>query len=341
MAGSMQSRRGFITGAVVAVGGAALWSKDRFFGGGTATDAPAVLPVTENPTPFITPVKDFFRIDTALGGPPQVDSATWTLQVKGMVDSPVTLTLTDLAKMPQVEHVITLGCVSNEVGDDLIGTARWSGVLLADVLRRAGVQPGAEQLVSTSADGWTCGTPVSAVMDGRPAMLVTHMNGAPLTIEHGFPVRMVVPGLFGYVSATKWLTTLELTTWDAFDAYWVQRGWAKEGPMIASSRIDYPRNGARVPAGRSVIGGSAWAPRSGVRQVEVQVDDGPWASMNLVPGGTGDAWVQWKGEWSADPGVHTLRVRVTNNEGTLQDARVRPVEPSGATGLHSIRVEVA
>lgn len=298
------------------------------------------MPV-EMPTPFITPVGDFFRIDTALGGAPQVDASTWSLRITGMVDSPLTLTLDDLAKMPQVENIITLGCVSNEVGGDLIGTAKWGGVLLADVLARAGVKSGAEQLVSTSSDGWTCGTPVAAVTDGRPAMLVTSMNGAPLTPEHGFPVRMIVPGLFGYVSATKWLTTLELTTWDAFDAYWIDRGWAKQGPMIASSRIDYPRNSARVAVGQSIIGGSAWAPRSGVRSVEIQVDDGPWTPMTIAPGGTGDTWVQWKGTWTATPGTHFVRVRVTNNDGVVQDDRPRPVEPSGATGLHTIRLQVA
>lgn len=325
----------------MAAGGAVLWSRGRIFGDGSTGEISTVVPVAENPTPFITPVNDFFRIDTAFGGAPQVDASTWSLRIHGMVDSPVTLGLGDIADMPQVEHIITLGCVSNEVGGDLIGTAKWGGVMLADVLARAGIKEGAEQLVSTSADGWTCGTPMAAVTDGRPAMLVTHMNGEPLTAAHGYPVRMVVPGLFGYVSATKWLTTLELTTWDAFDAYWVGRGWAKQGPMIASSRIDYPRKGARIPAGESIIGGSAWAPRSGVRSVDIQVDDDAWQPMTIVPGTTGDAWVQWKGSWTATPGAHTLKVRVTNNDGIVQDGRPRPVEPSGATGLHSIRVEVA
>lgn len=338
MTGSMQSRRGFLAGAIVAAGGAILWSRGKLQTGSTSTEAPSVTATEVYETPFVTSVKDFFRIDTAFGGPPMVDAATWRLKIHGMVESPLTMSLDDIASMPQVEHTITLGCVSNEVGGDLIGTSKWGGVLLADVLRRAGVKSGAEQLVSTSSDGWTCGTPVTAVLDGRPAMLVTHMNGEPLTAEHGFPVRMVVPGLFGYVSATKWLTSLELTTWNAFDAYWVQRGWAKEGPMLPSSRIDNPRNGASVPAGSSVIGGSAWAPRAGVRSVEIQVDDGPWNSATIVSSETGDAWVQWKTSWSATKGDHSLRVRVVSNDGTTQDSHVRPVEPSGATGLHTIRV---
>lgn len=290
--------------------------------------------------PFITPVSDFFRTDTILGDLPEVDATSWSLRIHGMVENEATLTLADLQAMPQSTHVITLGCVSNSVGGDLIGNARWSGVMLADVLRECGLQSSAEQLVSTSVDGWTCGTPLESVLDGRPAMLATGMNGAPLTQVHGFPVRMVVPGLFGYVSATKWVTDIEVTTWDAFDAYWVRNGWAKEGPFLASSRIDLPRDGARVSAGESKIAGFAWAPRAGVRLVEVRVDDGEWRPMSIMPGGTGDTWCQWQGTWQANRGDRNLTVRVTDNDGVVQTDEVRPPAPSGATGHHRIVVRV-
>lgn len=291
---------------------------------------------------FITPNEEFFRIDTAFDSIPKIDADTWTLRIHGMVDKEATLNMADIARLPQVEHVITVGCVSNPVGGDLIGTAKWGGVLLADVLRLAGVHADAQQLVSRSHDGWTCGSPVNALMDGRTAMLATTMNGVPLSAKHGYPVRMVVPGLFGYVSATKWLTEMELTTWDAFDAYWVQNGWAKQAPMLSSSRIDAPRDSSQVRSQASTrIGGFAWAPRSGVRTVQVRVDGGEWNDAVIGQHDTSDAWAEWSWNWTPEIGQHQLEVRCIDADGIAQDENIRPTEPSGATGLHSITVQVA
>lgn len=334
------TRRDFFRTALAVGGGSAVvafLSQCTGNGGGMIVDD---ISSVESLEPFVTPVGEFFRTDTILGALPEVDAETWSLRIHGMVTAERTLTLAEINAMPQVSNVITLGCVSNPVGGDLIGNARWGGVLLADVLRECGIDQSAEQLVSTSVDGWTCGTPVSAVMDGRPAMLATSMNGEPLTPLHGFPVRMVVPGLFGYVSATKWVTDIEITTWDAYDAYWVEYGWAKEGPFLASSRIDVPRAGARVPAGQAAVGGFAWSPRAGVRAVELRVDEGEWQRMNIVPGATNDTWCQWTGTWQASPGDRTLTVRVTDNDGVVQTETVRPPEPSGATGHHKVKVRV-
>ena len=344
-------RRRFLSQALgIAVGGA-VWSacggsKQLLSTGDTvASLANNTLVIPDVPVaaageiaPFITPQSKFFRIDTAIGSTPQLAAADWELRIHGLVNKEVTLKMADIAALPQVENVITLGCVSNEIGGDLIGNARWGGVLLADLLKLAGVQKEATQLASTSSDGWTCGTPVDAVLDGRPAMLATSMNGEPLTAEHGFPIRMIVPGLFGYVSATKWVTDIELTTWDAFQPYWLKRGWSAEGPMLASSRIDTPRNGDEVVAGSVPIGGLAWAPRAGVAKVEVQIDEEPWRMAEVVPGGTGDTWVQWRTKWNAQVGKHRIAVRVTDTKGVVQDEEVRPVAPSGATGYHVINV---
>ena len=298
--------------------------------------------ITDSPlSAFITPTEEFYRIDTAFDLIPVIDPNKWALRIHGMVDKEITLTMADLAALPQVENVITLGCVSNEVGGDLVGTAKWGGVLLADVLRLSGVHADAQQLVSRSQDGWTCGSPVNALMDGRPAMLVTSMNGAPLSAKHGFPVRMVVPGLFGYVSATKWLTEMELTTWDAFDAYWVERGWAKQGPMLSSSRIDVPRENSSIKNQVATrVGGFAWAPRSGVRTVQVRVDGGEWNDAKIGQHDTGDVWAEWSFDWIPTTGQHQLEVRCIDGDGVAQDEIIRPVEPSGATGLHSVSVQV-
>ena len=338
-------RRAFI-GALgaVALGGAGYELRRLTRGQSTSQGtigAASATSVPDESEPFITPSDSFYRIDTVLGSVPHISAKDWSLKIHGMVDRSVVVTMADLAAMNQVEHVITLGCVSNPVGGNEIGTARWGGVLLSDVLARAGVKSEAEQLVTRSQDGWTCGTPVSAVMDGRPAMLATHMNGEPLPAKHGFPVRMVVPGLFGYVSATKWVVDMELTTWDAFDAYWVSNGWAQQAPMLASSRIDSPRTGARLAAGQKVrIGGFAWAPRSGVARVQVRVDGGAWNDAIIGEHDTGDAWAQWSWEWSPARGAHVLEVRCIDAQGQAQDETVRPEIPSGATGLHSVRVKV-
>lgn len=337
-----RTRRQFFGAAAGVVGAVALYevlagesSPQR----GSATTTAPVLTLDE-PTPaqsFITPNSDFFRIDVAYPGTPEVVADSWRLKIHGLVDREVELTMDDLARFEQVTNTITLACVSNNVGGSEIGTAEWGGVLLADVLREAGVQPGAEQLVSKSHDGWTCGTPVDAVMDGRAAMLVTSMNGEPLSAEHGYPVRMVIPGLFGYVSATKWLTDIELTTWDAFDAYWVQAGWTKEGPVITSSRVDVPRPGARVAAGPINFAGFAWAPQAGVGSVQVRVDDSEWTDTELLRGPNGDSWAQWTTKFDVSAGEHVVTVRTVDVNGNAQIEAVQGTFPSGATGLHSVK----
>ncbi len=291
-------------------------------------------------SPLFTPLDRFYRIDTALTVP-DVDIDRWRLKVGGMVDRPFSLSYDELASMPQVEADITLCCVSNEVGGRLIGTARWQGVLLQDVLDRAGVQPGASQLVGRSVEGFTVGFPTSVLADGRQALVALGMAGEPLPLRHGFPARLVVPGLYGYVSATKWLEEIELTTLDAFDAYWVPRGWAKEAPIKTSARIDVPRAGQRLEAGRTAVAGVAWAPTRRISGVEVQVDDGPWEPAELGPEASADTWRQWVWAWEAPPGDHVLRVRAVDGAGEVQETRSRPPAPNGSSGLHRIEVTVA
>lgn len=290
---------------------------------------------------WVVPNDDFYRIDTALVVP-QVDRDDWRLTISGMVDSPIELTYADIESMPQIERYITLSCVSNPVGGDLVGNARWQGVRLADVLDQAGVHADAEQLVSRSVDGWTCGTPVEAVMDGRDALLAIGMNGRPLPARHGFPVRMVVPGLFGYVSATKWVTEMRLTRWEDFDAYWVPRGWAKRGPVKTMARIDTPRSGASA-SGTVRIGGVAWAVHRGVSAVEVRVDGGDWRAARLGTVPSADTWVQWLFEWdssSVEPGRHAIEVRAIDGDGAAQPAEPAPAAPDGAQGYHRITLDV-
>ena len=289
-------------------------------------------------TPFLTPNADFYRIDTALSLP-RADPADWTLRVDGLVDRPLTLSYADLQAMPQVEKVITLCCVSNEVGGRYVGNAVWRGVPLADVLDMCGVAPGAEQVFSTSIDGWTCGFPVEAALDGRDALIALGMNGEPLPRAHGFPARLVVPGLYGYVSATKWLERIELTTWDQ-EGYWLPRGWARLAPVKTQSRIDVPRRGAELAAGRQAIAGVAWAQHRGIDRVEVSIDDGEWREARLGTDVSVDAWRQWVVEWDATPGEHEIRVRATDGEGETQTEERTPVAPDGATGWHTIRVTV-
>jgi DMSO/TMAO reductase YedYZ molybdopterin-dependent catalytic subunit len=293
-------------------------------------------------SPLITPNADFYRIDTALLAP-QVDPADWTLRITGMVDHEVELTFDELLAMDRIDEFVTLQCVSNEVGGDLVGNARWSGVPLAGLLDRAGVRPDASQIVGRSVDGWTAGFPTEVAGDGRPAMVAVAMNGEPLPVKHGFPARLIVPGLYGYVSATKWLTEIELTTWEAFDAYWIPRGWAKEGPIKTQSRIDVPRSGSTVSAGSSgriAVAGVAWAPTRSIARVEVRVDDQPWAQARLSGKLSDDAWVQWLYEWDARPGRHQLQVRATDGDGRTQTSETAPPAPSGATGHHTITVTV-
>lgn len=289
-------------------------------------------------TPFITPTDDFYRIDTALSIPRR-SLDTWELRVTGLVERDVSLSFRDLLELPQTERIITLCCVSNDVGGPYIGNARWQGVLLRDVLDRAGVLPQAEQVFSTSIDGWTCGFPVAAAFDGRDAMIALGMNGAPLPREHGFPARLVVPGLYGYVSATKWLQTIELATWER-QGYWIPRGWSREGPVKIQSRIGTPRHSARLAAGPTRIAGVAWAQGRGIAAVEVRVDDGEWRRARLATDVSDDTWRQWIVDWDATPGEHTISVRATGNDGEVQTERRSPVAPDGATGHHTIRVSV-
>ncbi|GAA4579137.1 hypothetical protein GCM10023176_56320 [Micromonospora coerulea] len=289
--------------------------------------------------PYVTPTSGFYRIDTALVVP-QVDPATWRLRIHGRVRREIELSFDDLLARPMVERYVTLACVSNDVGGDLIGNARWLGVPIKELLDEAGPEEGADQVVGRSVDGWTCGTPTAVLRDGRDALLAVGMNGEPLPVEHGFPVRMVVPGLYGYVSACKWVTELELTSFADFDAYWVPRGWSAQGPIKTQSRIDAPRPRNRLTAGPVMVAGVAWAQHRGIRKVEVRVDGGPWREATLAPTVSVDTWVQWSWRWDATPGEHTLQVRATDADGVTQTPQRRPVEPDGATGWHSVSVTV-
>ncbi len=279
--------------------------------------------------PFVTPNADFYRIDTALVVP-QVSKDSWSLKIGGMVDNPVELSFADLLSRPQVERHVTLSCVSNPIGGDLIGNALWQGVLLKDVLDEAGVHPDATQVVSRSIDGWTAGTPTEVIMDGRDAILAIAMNGEPLPARHGYPVRMVVPGLYGYVSATKWVTEIELTRWEDYDAYWVPRGWSKEGPVKTMSRIDTDRP-ASSP-GERVVAGIAWAIHRGVSRVQVRVDGGPWIEAELGGVPSNDTWAQWKATVGLEPGRHMVESRAFDGDGVPQTEETAPVAPNGAQG---------
>ena len=292
-------------------------------------------------TPIVVPNHDFYRIDTRLTVP-HVDVDGWRLRIHGMVEREVSLTFDDLLAMPLDEHYVTIACVSNEVGGRLVGNARWTGIALRDLLDMAGVDPqAATQIVGRSTDGWTAGFPTEAAYDGRVAMLAIGMNGEALPLEHGFPARLIVAGLYGYVSATKWITELELTTLEAFDAYWVPRGWAKEAPVKTSSRIDVPRSGDQVAAGTVAVAGVAWAPDTGIARVEVAIDEGSWQPARLSEPLSDDAWRQWVFEWDAQPGSHLVAVRATDAGGTTQPAERTPPFPDGAEGHHVIRVSVA
>ncbi len=293
-----------------------------------------------NLTPIVVPNDEFYRIDTALVVP-RPDPETWRLSITGMVDNELSFSLDDLAAMPLYEDYVTISCVSNEVGGDLVGNAKWTGVRLVDLLDQAGVQSSAEQLFSRSVDGWTCGFPVELAFDGRDPLVAIGMNGEPLPPSHGFPARLIVPGLYGYVSATKWVEEIELTSWEGVDGYWVPRGWAKEAPIKTQSRIDHPRRGQEVPGDPVVLAGVAWAPTRGIEKVEVQLDDGPRVEAELTTPLSGKAWVQWRAEVQAAPGNHDARVRATDGDGVTQTAEESRPAPDGATGHHEIRFNVA
>jgi DMSO/TMAO reductase YedYZ molybdopterin-dependent catalytic subunit len=284
----------------------------------------------EGITPLITPNDDFFRIDTALSIP-RVDLANWRLEIKGNVREPFSISYDELLAMPQVEAPITLACVSNRVGGTLIGTAMWQGVELRTLLDRAGVEPSGEQIVGTSVDGYNAGFPTSAAFDGRSSLVAIGMNGVPLPLDNGFPARLVVEGLYGYVSSTKWLRSIELTEWDAFNGYWIQQGWAKDGPIKMSSRIDVPRSGARQPEGIVTLAGVAWAPNTGVAAVEVQID-GVWRRATLGDSLSGGVWRQWYYDWNATKGEHEIAVRCIDADGQVQTGEITPNPIAGYTG---------
>jgi DMSO/TMAO reductase YedYZ molybdopterin-dependent catalytic subunit len=310
--------------------------------GGTAVKAPPLpkgAEITGIPglSAFYTPNSQFYRVDTALVIP-QVPAQSWQLRIHGMVDKPMTLTFADLVKRPMIDHDVTLTCVSESVGGNYVGNARWQGTLLADLLKEAGIQPGATQIVMRDVNGMNLGVATDPVMDGRASLLAIGMNGQPLPQEHGFPVRVVVPGLYGYVSACKWVVDMQLTTFGAFDAYWTQRGWSQQAPIKTESRIDTPKG--NVNAGTVMIAGVAWAQHRGIEAVEVGID-GTFHQAKLAVQDTIDTWRQWYFPWQATPGQHTLQVRATDKTGYTQTSVYHAPEPNGATGWHTVHVNVA
>lgn len=289
-------------------------------------------------SPLVTPIDQFYKIDTALGIP-TVDLDSWRLSLAGLVDRPLQLTYQQILSQPLVERYITLACVSNPVGGGLVGNAKWLGIPLRSLVEEAGVRPEGTQLIGRSVDGFTVGFPTAALFDGREALLAVGMNGQPLPFKHGFPARLVVSGLYGYVSATKWLSEIEFARWEDFDAYWVPRGWAKEAPIKTQSRIDYPRPG-RVDAGPITIAGVAWAQSRGVSRVEVSVDGDSWLEAELPDELSIDSWRQWRIEENFSPGMHYIAVRAADGTGQFQTAERRPARPDGATGYHTINIHV-
>jgi DMSO/TMAO reductase YedYZ molybdopterin-dependent catalytic subunit len=290
-------------------------------------------------SPFITPNGSFYRVDTALILP-EVDPASWQLRIHGLVQREVTLTFDQLLRQPLIEDYVTLTCVSDPVGGPYAGNALWLGARLADLIRQARPLAGADQLLCTSVDGFTSGTPLQVVLDGRDALLAVAMNGQALPIAHGFPARMVVPGLYGYVSATKWVTDIEVTTFASASAYWVQRGWSQQAPIKTESRIDVPAGNATITAGRTAVAGVAWAQHKGVAAVEVRVDRGPWQQAQLAAVPDIDTWRQWVWTWDATPGNHLLEARATDANGYTQTAVTEPPTPNGASGYPSAAVTV-
>jgi DMSO/TMAO reductase YedYZ molybdopterin-dependent catalytic subunit len=292
-------------------------------------------------SPIITPNADFYRVDTALTVP-NVDPTTWRLSIEGMVDTPIELSFDDLVNMGLDEYGVTLTCVSNEVGGGLVGNAIWTGVPIRDILRMAGVQSGADMVLSESVDGYTASTPLGSLTDDNlDAIFAVAMNGEPLPFEHGFPVRMVVPGLYGYVSATKWVTKLTVTRFDQVEAYWTPRGYSAEAPIKMSSRVDTPKIGTPVTAGAITVAGMAWAQPIGVATVEVSIDNGEWQPTTLSTPINDQSWVQWKYDWTAEKGTHYIAVRATDKQGNVQIEDAAPIAPNGSSGWQRTLVTVS
>ena len=355
---TVRSRRHFLLVSGAAAGGAAVaaFAGRELNARQSVTQARAALrfPAPTEPAPplpagtdlhipglssFITPNSTFYRVDTAIVLP-EVDPQKWQLHIHGMVDREITISFAELLRKPLIEHYVTLTCVSNPVAGPYIGNAKWLGASLASIIREARPQAGATQLLCTSVDGFTSGTPLQAVLDGPDALLAIAMNGTALPVEHGFPARMVVPGLYGYVSATKWVTDINVTTYAAQTSYWAQRGWSQQAPIKTESRIDVPLSGATINPGRTAVAGVAWAQHKGINAVEVRVDQGQWhqATLAAVPGI--DTWRQWFWYWDATPGNHVIEARATDDTGYTQTAVQAPPPPNGATGYPSITATV-
>ena len=352
-------RRGFLqllggTGAAVLVGGAVATAWRGGAAGVNEVRRTLRLPAPRSPAaaipagaeigldgmdPLVTPNPDFYRIDTALSVP-VLDPREWKLKVTGLVEREIELDFEALQAKPLLERHVTIACVSNEVGGDLIGNALWLGWPVRELLAMAGPLPGADMVLSRSSDGFTASTPLEVLTDNRDALLAVGMNGEPLPLEHGFPVRLVVPGLYGYVSATKWLVELKVTRFADDVAYWTPRGWSERGPIKISSRIDVPRDGRSFRPGQVIFGGVAWAQHTGIGKVELRVDRGGWQQAQLAPGISVDTWYQWQLGLDLQPGQHEVQVRATDLPGTVQAEERRPVAPDGATGFHTIRVDV-
>jgi DMSO/TMAO reductase YedYZ molybdopterin-dependent catalytic subunit len=291
-------------------------------------------------TSIISSNESFYRIDTALQVP-TIDAANWTLRITGMVEEEIEISFDELLALPLIETHVTLMCVSNEIGGGLVGNAKWLGYPIRELLARAKPLAGADMVLSRSVDGWTASTPLQVLQDAnRNSILAVGMNGEPLPVEHGFPVRMVVPGLYGYVSATKWVVEMKLTSFAAETAYWTDRGWSEKGPVKTSSRIDVPRTGRSVTAGTVPIAGVAWAQHTGIDAVEVRVDDGPWQRATLAEAISADTWRQWLFEWDAPAGNHVIEARAIDSAGGIQSGTPRPVVPDGAEGWHTVSVTV-
>jgi DMSO/TMAO reductase YedYZ molybdopterin-dependent catalytic subunit len=353
------ARRGFLAASAVTAGAAAvaglagrlLAERSSVTTARNAIKLPEPVPATVPTLPpgtdlnipglasFITPNSSFYRVDTAIVLP-EVDPSSWQLRIHGMVNRELTITFDELLKRPLIEDYVTLCCVSDPVGGPYIGNALWLGASLASLLREAGIKAGADQLMCTSVDGFTSGTPVQTVMDGRDALLAVAMNGQPLPIAHGFPARMVVPGLYGYVSATKWVTDINVTTLAGNYAYWAQRGWSQQAPIKTESRIDVPNGESQIKPGRTTVAGVAWAQHKGIEAVEVRVDQGPWNPARLATVPDLDTWRQWVWEWDATSGNHVVEARATDKTGYTQTAAQAQPEPNGASGYPSVAVTV-